>query len=140
MTNKIPQFQDNPHLTQLFSNETLEKIFPSDRTNDFFEALLGDASEGAYDIRLIYQGIKDNHLYFAFQLTERPDKCLVCSVTYGLPKVFERHRVIDTNNVVQQIQEKLSDAQVTSWELGATLPVEKSLHLVPLIITLNQAL
>ena len=38
----------------LFTPEYLQELFPENRANDFFEALLGDADEGAYDISLSY--------------------------------------------------------------------------------------
>ena len=39
----------------VLTKENLEKIFPRQRANDFFEALFGDADEGAYDIELAYR-------------------------------------------------------------------------------------
>ena len=131
---------ENQDLTQKFSQKNLDQIFPPEKTNDFFEAMLGDASEGAYNIRLIYQGIKDNVLHFAFELAERPEKCLACSVTYGLPQVFKRHRIIDTENIVKEVQAIIGNVNVLSWELQPTLPIEQKVHLVPLHITLDQAL
>ena len=35
---------------QIFSRTTLRELFPQERTDAFFDALFGDASEGAYDI------------------------------------------------------------------------------------------
>ena len=37
----------------VFTPECLNDLFPIQRTNDFFDALFGDAEEGAYDIRLV---------------------------------------------------------------------------------------
>jgi hypothetical protein len=102
--------------------------------------MLGDASEGAYNIRLIFQGVKSNVLQFAFELTQRPEKCLVCSLTYGLPQVFKKHRVIDTDNIVNQIKANIGNVNVLSWELQPTQPIDQNKHLVPLDITLDQAL
>ena len=131
---------ENQNISQKFSQEILDKIFPTEKTDAFFEAMLGDSSEGAYDIRLIFQGIKDNSLHFAFELTQRPEKCLACSVTYGLPQVFKKHRIIDTENIVKQIQTIIGNANVLSWEIQPTLPIERNLHLVPLHIALDQPL
>jgi len=127
-------------ISQKFSQETLNKIFPPEKTDAFFEAMFGDASEGAYDIRLIFQGINAHILHFAFELTQRPEKCLVCSVTYGLPQVFSKHRIIDTENIVKQIQATIGNVNVLSWKLQPTLPIEQNMHLVPLHITLDQSM
>ena len=128
---------ENKDFTQKFSQKTLDQIFPPEKTDAFFEAMLGDASEGAYDIRLIYQGIQRNTLQFAFELTQRPNKCLACSVTYGLPQVFKRHRIIDTENIVKQIEAIIGNDRMLSWELQPTLPIDQHVHLVPLHITIN---
>jgi len=131
---------ENQELTQIFSQKILDQIFPPDKTNEFFEAMLGDAADGAYDIRLIYQGINDNILHFAFALTERPEKCLACSVTYGLPQVFKKHRIINTDHIVNQIKMIIGNVNVLSWELLPTQPIERNFHLVPLYITLDKTL
>ena len=34
----------------VFTPECLNDLFPIQRTNDFFDALFGDAEEGAYDV------------------------------------------------------------------------------------------
>ncbi len=36
----------------IFTEDRLASIFPAERTDDFFEALFGDAEEGSYDIEL----------------------------------------------------------------------------------------
>jgi len=131
---------ENQNIAQKFPQDVLDRIFPPEKTNAFFEAMLGDASEGAYDIRLIFQEIKENRVMFAFELTQRPDKCLACSVTYGLPQVFKKHRIIDTENIVNQIQGILGHVKIVSWEIQPTRPIEQNVHLVPLHITLDQAL
>ena len=87
----------------LFDREMLDKLFPPERTDQFFDALLGDAAEGAYDIRLAYKGLQESRLNFELELHQRPGKCLVCSLTYGLPTVFSRHPVINIQGVVDQI-------------------------------------
>ena len=81
----------------IFTEDALNELFPSRRSDDFFEALLGDASAGAYDISLKYQGYNSvqKNLTFELHLRERPGKCLACNLTYGLPKVFGAHPVIN---------------------------------------------
>jgi hypothetical protein len=128
---------ENKDFSQKFSQKTLDQIFPPEKTDAFFEAMLGDASEGAYDIRLIYQGMQKNILQFAFELTQRPNKCLACSVTYGLPQVFKRHRIIDTEDIVNQVKAIIGNDRIISWELQPTLPIDEKVHLVPLIIQIN---
>jgi len=130
----------NQDITQIFSQKILDKIFPPEKTNAFFEAMLGDASEGAYDIRLIFKGVKENIIQFAFELTQRPGKCLVCSVTYGLPQVFKKHRIINTENIVDQIKTIIGNANVITWDILPTLQIEQNKHLVPLHITVDQIL
>ena len=80
---------------RLFTQERLEELFPKDRADSFFEALYGDASDGAYDINLDFKESNENKLLFEFQLNQRAGKCLACNVTYGLPSVFTRHPVIN---------------------------------------------
>jgi hypothetical protein len=53
---------------ELFSEETLSGIFPGERADAFFEALYGDAEEGAYDIRLVFRRQEKNELSFEFLL------------------------------------------------------------------------
>ncbi|MBS3780857.1 MAG: pancreas/duodenum homeobox protein 1 [Desulfovermiculus sp.] len=127
-----PQTQEN--LSQQFLND----IFPPHKADQFFEALLGDSSEGSFDIQLEFNGRKGNALELEFQLKERPGKCLACNLTTGLPKVLSRHPIIDVPGVVRQIAEQFHGAQVTHWELGRTMQISKQLHVVPLTITLEQ--
>ena len=74
----------------VFTPECLNDLFPIQRTNDFFDALFGDAEEGAYDIRLVVdpEESDDGELHFYFELHQRAGRCLVCSLTYGLPQFF----------------------------------------------------
>lgn len=122
----------------IFTQDVLEKLFPKDRSNNFFDALYGDASEGAYDISLKYDGNNEDTLYFEFHLKERPQKCLACSVTYGLPQVFTRHPIIDVKGIVQEIDKLLDDrAKCGEWRLGRTHEISRKLHVVPLSIKLG---
>ena len=122
----------------MFDQSTLKDIFPSDRADDFFEALLGAASEGAYDINLIFKEKNQDHLDFEFHLEQRPGKCLACNLTYGLPQVFSRHPVIDIKGIVAKIDGKLNGTErCADWKLGATREISKELHIIPLTIYLK---
>ena len=128
-------------LKSLFPDDVLAELFPAERTNEFFEALFGDASEGAFDIKLRYYGYEKNTniLQFNLDLHERPGCCLVCSLTYGLPEVFGRHPIINIKGLVSEIGNKLEgQATCVDWKLGTTMQQEKSRHSIPLIITLAE--
>lgn len=119
----------------VFTAEKLSAIFPSDRADRFFEALLGDCDEGAYDIALYFAGTWDNELHFEFQLKERPGKCLSCSLTYGLPHVFSRHPIIDIPSVVKAIDQLLDgQGRCGAWRVEATREASRQQHVIPLII------
>ena len=122
----------------IFTSEVLRGLFPADRTPQFFEALFGDDNEGSYDIALKYRGQDHDKLKFEFELLQRPGKCLVCSLTYGLPQVFSRHPAIGVENLVQKIN-SLLDGQLkcTRWQFGATLEMRRELHIVPLTVFID---
>ena len=119
----------------ILHQDVLKKLFPSDRTDQFFEAFYGDAAEGAYNIELAYRGHSQGELQLEFQLRLRPGKCLACNLTYGLPQVFLRHPIININGLVEQIDNLLDgQAKCTSWELGATRDVSSELHVIPVTL------
>ncbi len=121
----------------LFTDEYLQQLFPQQRANDFFEALLGDAEDGAYDISLGYLGCNGKSISFELQLTERPGHCLACNLTQGLPSVFTRHPIIDIAGVVKEVEKKLAgNAQCQDWSLGYTKQKSRGIHSIPLTITL----
>jgi hypothetical protein len=123
---------------KIFSSEVLNEIFPSEKSDEFFEALFGDREEGAYDISLKFREKKDNELIFDFSLDQRPGKCLVCSLTYGLPKVFIKHPVININEVVNRIASKIGKSEPNfEWQLGNTISISREKHLIPLHLKLN---
>lgn len=130
---------DDSTLTTIFTPAVLAELFPAERADQFFDALYGDAADGAYDIALHFAGMSgEQTLTFELQLTERPGKCLACNLTYGLPEVFSRHPLINLKGLVQQIETLLGDqVKCTSWKLGTTRQVKKSLHLVPLLLTIE---
>lgn len=127
-------------LRDIFTPESMEKIFSPDRSDRFFDALYGDAGEGAYDIRLEYKAHRpeERELLFEFRLEQRPGKCLACNLTYGLPQVFSRHPIINVRGLVQEIDRLLNgNGKCADWRLGATREISRSLHAVPLIISLH---
>jgi hypothetical protein len=129
---------DKTNFDKLFSKENLTRIFPNNRADKFFDALYGDSSEGAYDIRLVFGGHAGNELRFEFHLTQRPGKCLVCNLTYGLPQVFSRHPVIDVRGVVEKIGQMMDGhGKVVEWKLGNTREISKNLHVIPLTVVLG---
>ncbi len=122
----------------LFTPEYLQQIFPENRANDFFEALLGDADEGAYDISLSYCGCNEKAIELEMQLKERPGHCLACNLTHGLPAVFSRHPVINIQGVVEKVNNDLNGAvQCGDWTLGYTQQKSSGLHAIPLTIRLD---
>ncbi|MDZ7695767.1 MAG: pancreas/duodenum homeobox protein 1 [Deltaproteobacteria bacterium] len=124
----------------MFTPEVLKRLLPAGRSNDFFDALYGDPSEGAYDIALDFRGSDPDRLYFALELRQRPGKCLVCSLTYGLPEVLKRHPVIDLNGVVQELCAHMENGiQCQDWTLGPTREVSPDLHEIPLRIQIRTA-
>jgi len=128
------------NIEAVFDDQALIELFPAQRANDFFEALFGDADEGAYDIKLSFSAYDAgaNSLRFFLNLHERPGCCLVCNLTYGLPKVFSRHPVINVKGLVADIEKKLDGkASCADWNLGTTVQKEKSLHSIPLNIQLG---
>ncbi|MFI3270773.1 MAG: pancreas/duodenum homeobox protein 1 [Pseudomonadota bacterium] len=122
----------------ILTDEKLATIFPASKTNDFFDALYGDAEDGAYDIRLTFISAKADRLELAFALDQRPNQCLRCNLTYGLPQVFARHPIIGVAKVVEGVAAMLGlDAAQCSWELGRTQEHSEKIHTIPLSITVK---
>ncbi len=124
----------------VFTSETLRQLFPKERSNDFFDALFGDAAEGSYDIELGFREVKGNQLVMELLLHERPGHCLACNLTQGLPQVFSRHPIINLSDLVKEIDILLGDGTTCAdWSLGYTEQRSRSLHVIPLKITLAKA-
>ncbi len=122
--------------SKILTPETLQNIFPPERSNDFFEALFGDAKEGAYDIELSYAGCNDKELLLELLLHQRPGCCLACNLTQGLPQVFARHPIINIEGVVQKVQELLGNTvHCQQWRLGSTEQRRTDMHVIPLFIS-----
>jgi hypothetical protein len=129
----------NDMLKDVLTKKKLEKIFPKERADDFFEALFGDAGEGSYDIELAYRETTGSTLVMDLLLHERPNCCLACNLTQGLPQVFSRHPVINVNGVVSEIDSLLGDSYTCkSWSLGYTEQYSQSLHVIPIKIELEK--
>ncbi len=125
-------------LDAFFTSEALLKIFPENRSNDFFEALFGDASEGSYDIELAYRDMDEKNLIFELLLHERPGCCLACNLTQGLPQVFSRHPVINVESIVKDIDTLLGERGTCGeWTLGRTEQRSSSLHVIPIRIMIQ---
>lgn len=121
----------------VFTTEWTRKVFGPERSDNFFEALFGGAEEGAYDISLRFVKAKDHEYEFAFDLTQRPGKCLVCNLTYGLPQVFARHPVINARAVAEEAARALGkDPSKAQWQLLNTREISSSLHSIPFVVTM----
>ena len=119
----------------LFDKPACSKMLPPEKTAEFFEALFGDASEGSYDIELIFDGSDEKSLRFNIALHQRPGHCLACNLTQGLPQVFSRHPVLDVAGIVEQVDAILGDkAHTGKWQLGFTQQRSQALHIIPLTI------
>ncbi len=122
-------------LASVFTQDFLDELIPLNLSDQFFEALYGDASEGAYDIRLKFVSAGSKQIVLCFALGQRPDKCLACSLTYGLPNVFSRHPLININNMVKEFEAK--GIKIKAWRLGNTKEEGSSLHTIPLYLDLD---
>lgn len=120
----------------VFTEEWTRNIFPPDRADEFFDALFGGAEEGAYDIALRFVQASGNQYEFAFDLIQRPGKCLACNLTYGLPQVFSRHPIINAKGVAEAAASALGAAPATvQWQLLTTREVSPALHSIPFLVT-----
>ena len=125
------------NLRLLFDKTACSKMLPPEKTDEFFEALFGDASEGSYDIELLFDGYDGKSLRFNIALHQRPGHCLACNLTQGLPQVFSRHPVIDVAGIVEQVDVLLGDkGHAGEWQLGFTQQSSQALHIIPLTIEL----
>ena len=126
---------------EVITDEFLEELFPPERADEFFEALYGGAETGAFDIMLKYREFNaaEGLLLLDFVLSERPGKCMACSLTYGLPPVFERHPVINVREIAERIGEKVSPAwSLEGWSLGSTTVISRDINIIPLVLQLKK--
>ena len=118
-------------LAQKITDDFLKDLFPPQRTDAFFDALFGGAEEGAYTIVLKTRTESETAVEVAMELHQRPGKCLMCSLTYGLPAVFKRHPIINAKGIASAIAEKMGWADY-SWDIGQTHEEGPQLHWLPL--------
>ncbi|MDR1776254.1 MAG: hypothetical protein LBR31_00300 [Desulfovibrio sp.] len=124
-----------PVAEQVLEQSFLEEIFPAERTDAFFDAIFGGVEEGAYDIALVCRSLSPSKTELAFELRQRPGKCLACNLTYGLPQVFQRHPVINVPGIAKTVAEHLGwETEGLRWRLGATEETSRELHAIPLIL------
>jgi len=125
-------------LEHLFNQNQIDRIFPDSISDQFFEALFGDPEEGAYDIRLAFNRQEGNKLEFHFELARRPEKCLRCSLTYGLPEVFTRHPVINLKGLTGEMGKVIDGkGKIDHWKIGKTIEIDADLHIIPFTVFLK---
>jgi len=126
------------NIDDIISPDKFNDFLPEDVSDSFFDALYGDADEGAYDISLKFKEFSENKLTFEFHLSQRPGKCLACNLTYGLPEVFSRHPIINVKGLITKINELMNGKmKCTDWKIGSTREISKELHIIPLIVNLE---
>ncbi len=122
-------------LKGIFTQDFLDELLPLNLSDRFFDALYGDASEGAYDIKLEFVSADSKQIVLCFALAQRPDKCLACSLTYGLPNVFSRHPLININGMIKKFKDK--GIKIQAWRLGNTKEENSSMHTIPMYLDLE---
>ena len=66
-------------------------------------------------------------------------RCLVCSLTYGLPQVFERHPIINLKGLVSDIASRAGwELDDVWWRIGTTESLSSALHRIPLVLIQNK--
>lgn len=115
------------------NQQKLDELFPATISDKFFDAIYGDVEEGAYDIVLTCKGIAENEADFAFELRRRANKCLKCSLTYGLPDVFRKHPLLNIDALAHKLGEMLGWKDV-NWKLLPVEEVNDDLHVIPMIL------
>lgn len=123
---------------KICDEQTLAQLIPAGKADDFFEALYGDATEGAYDFQLVCRSEDGGRVELELLLHQRPGKCLACNLTYGLPQVLGRHPVLNLKGVVQRVCEMAgADPAQATWSLGNTRVISSEVHAVPIIIEMQ---
>lgn len=119
-------------MTQCINQKILDEIFPPERADAFFDAIYGGSEDGAYDISLVCESVEENQAKLRFELKRREGHCLKCSLTYGLPSVFQRHPVIDINSVADAVGHVLGWSNF-HWDLGKVVEASDDLHYIPFL-------
>lgn len=123
-------------MESIYTAEWCRAVFPPERTDEFFAALFGDPDDGAYDIELAFVKQDGEKLEFCFNLRRRGNQCLACNLTHGLPRVFERHPVINSAGLAQAAA-SASGRTLKEWKIGPTREESKVLHRVPFYVWLE---
>ena len=118
------------------TQDYLDTLFPATRTNEFFEALFGDADDGAYDIKLVCNNQNEDTINLHYELHGRVGKCLACNLTSGLPQVFRKHPILAVEKTVNEIAQKNNWTHIT-FDVGNTVQVNDKLHFIPVTIKKN---
>jgi len=129
---------DNGKAQEIFTPAVLAEMFPPQKADQFFDALYGDAADGAYDIELRFRGQRGRDLEFELLLKQRPGKCLACNLTFGLPQVFSRHPIINLKGLAVEVGRRMGQGPAApAWSLGNTRIISDELHALPITITLS---
>ena len=127
-----------PATAKFVTSKLWPSLIPAGKADDFFEALYGDASEGAYDFELVCRSEEAGRMELELLLRQGPGKCLACNLTYGLPQVLGRHPVLNLKGVVRRVCELAgADPANASWSLGHTRVISNEVHAVPLVIEMK---
>jgi hypothetical protein len=122
----------------IFDEQALAQLMPAGKADDFFEALYGDAAEGAYDFELVCRSEGAGRVELELLLHQRPGKCLACNLTYGLPQVLSRHPVLNLKGLVRRVCEMAgTDPAQATWSLGHTRVISDQVHAIPLTIEMK---
>jgi hypothetical protein len=97
-------------IEDIFTKVVLDELLPPNLSDDFFEALYGDASEGAYNI----------------------------SLSFNSYDAEQKHPLINMQGIVENIVKLLdADVKLIDWKLGHTETPAAQTHVIPLKIQLD---
>jgi len=123
----------------MFSEEWIKGLLPRKKIEAFFEAFYF-GEEPAYDLELGLGevSLEQKRIRLDLRLLARPGRCLACNLTWGLPPVLEKHPLLNLEEIVRRIEERLPEGlKVKNWELGAVREINSELHVIPLWIYLK---
>ncbi len=122
-------------LEAVFTPDFCNLLLPEGIADRFFDAMYGDAADGAYNIHLEFVSAEGSRIELSFVLVQRPGKCLVCSLTYGLPTVFTRHPQINLKGIIKKITD--AGVPVREFRLGSTREISATRHEIPLFLEIG---
>ncbi|OAG27843.1 hypothetical protein [Thermodesulfatator autotrophicus] len=119
----------------------IKSLLPEERVQEFFEAFyFGEEPAYYLDLGLREWRPEKGRVVLELRLTARPDKCLACNLTSGLPPVLKKHPILNLAGIVSEIAQKLEPGyKVDSWDLGWTEEVNHDLHVIPLVIKVSKS-